>query len=267
MINEEFCFVLMPFSEELSGVYHAAIKPAVESQGLKCIRADEVEDTGNIIKRIIEYIRKAKLIIADLTGKNPNVFYEMGIAHSFGNNTIMLAQDIKDVPFDVHVYHVILYENTIVGGNKLRKGIEKKISSLPIWSLSANNPVQDFLPDKVVSIGQYTNTVDELKETKDILMNAQKHLQDFENLKREHAEVKENYKVTWEKAKELEILNKLIGPLFLGVSKVQQSDEKNLIERVQEVVERLDQKGEVSIDVSTSHNDNQKKKIIFTRIQ
>jgi hypothetical protein len=267
MINEEFCFVLMPFSEELSGVYQGAIKPAVESQGLKCIRADEVEDPGNLIKRTIEYIRKAKLIIADLTGKSPNVFYEIGIAHSFGNNTIMIAQDIKDVPFDVHAYHVILYENTIVGGNKLRRGIEKKIGSLPKWSISSNNPVQEYLPDQIVSIGQYTNTVNELNETKGMLMNAQKHLQDFENVKRDYAEIKENYKIAWEKAKELEILNKLIGPLFLGPSKVQQPGEKNLIERVQEVVERLDQKGQVSLDVSTSQNDNQKKKIIFTRIQ
>lgn len=266
-MNEEFCFVLMPLSEELSEVYHAAIKPAVEGQGLKCIRSDEVEDPGNIIKRIIEYIRKAKIIIADLTGKRPNVFYEMGIAHSFGNNTILLAQSIKDVPFDVQVYHVILYENTIAGGNKLRKSIEKKICSFSKWSISSNNPVQDFLPDQIVSIGQYTNIVNELKETKDMLSNAQKHLQDFESVKREYAELKDNYTIAWEKAKEAEILNKMIGPLFLGTSKVQHGGEKSLIDRLQEVVERLDQKGEVSIDVPPSQQDGQKKKIIFTKIQ
>jgi hypothetical protein len=191
----------------------------------------------------------------------------MGIAHSLGNNTIVLAQNMNEVPFDVNAYHVILYENTIAGGNKLLKGIVKKIADYPQWSSKSNNPVQDFMPDQIVSMGQYGTTVNELNETKAMLSNAQKHLQDFENLKREHAELKQNYTSAWEKAKELEILNKLLGPLFMGTAKVPQTGEKNFITSVQEVVERIQQEGEVSIAVPSTQNDSQKKRITFTKIQ
>jgi hypothetical protein len=79
-MSEAFCFVIMSFSHELKEVYDGAIKPAVERQGLKCIRVDEIEGSGNIIRRIVECANDAKVIIADLTEQKPNVFKERMLA-------------------------------------------------------------------------------------------------------------------------------------------------------------------------------------------
>jgi len=78
-MEQGFCFVIMPFKDEMKGVYEGAIKPAVESLGLECIRVDEIDGSGNVVRRIIERIHEAKAVIADLTGKSANVFYELGI--------------------------------------------------------------------------------------------------------------------------------------------------------------------------------------------
>jgi hypothetical protein len=146
-MEQGFCFVIMPFKDEMKGVYDSAIKPAVESQGLKCIRVDQIDGSGNVVRRIIHHIHQAKAVIADLTGKSANVFYELGIAHALGNNVIVLAQDVKqDVPFDVSNYKVIAYTDTINGGEKLKQEIRSALTTLDEWSTMPSNPVQDFLP-------------------------------------------------------------------------------------------------------------------------
>jgi len=146
-MEQGFCFVIMPFKDEMKGVYEGAIKPAVESLGLECIRVDEIDGSGNVVRRIIERIHEAKAVIADLTGKSANVFYELGIAHALGNNVIVLAQNVKeDVPFDVSNYKVIPYTDTITGGDRLKQAIRSALTTLDEWSKRPSNPVQDFLP-------------------------------------------------------------------------------------------------------------------------
>ncbi len=76
-MNDEICFVIMPFDSRLDRLYDLAIKPAVKSENLECIRADKISGAGNILADIVEHIHKAKVVIADLTGNNPNVFYEL----------------------------------------------------------------------------------------------------------------------------------------------------------------------------------------------
>jgi len=144
MSDEKLCFVIMPFREELKEVYEYGIKPAVIDSGYRCIRADESISIGNITRIIIEHILQADVIIADLTGHNPNVFYELGVSHSVGNKTIMITQDIQSVPFDIKSYRIISYEQTIEGAQGLRGQISKEIHNIDYWSISPTNPVQDF---------------------------------------------------------------------------------------------------------------------------
>ena len=264
MQKEEFCFVIMPFNNEVSGVYYDAIKPAVESRGLKCIRVDEIANTGNIIKRIIEYITTAKVIIADLTGKNANVFYELGIAHCLGNNTIVIAQKIEEVPFDVKSYHVIVYKDTISGGRNLQQTLANAIETMPEWSIKSNNPVQDFLPEKLVSLGQYANTLEENKLLKEQVLSARVHLEEFERMRKEMEKLKSSQEELKEKAKELEIIQRLIGPMFQVNTK---SGTTNFVNSVQEVVNRVQNEGEVSIPVPSNAKGGSKKRIIFTKIK
>lgn len=105
-IDSKLCFVLMPFSQKWSErVYKKLIRENIESLGLQCIRADNL--TGPIvIEDIWTKINQAAFIIADVTDRNPNVMYEMGIVHTIGKTTILITQDINKIPFDFrHLRH------------------------------------------------------------------------------------------------------------------------------------------------------------------
>ncbi len=82
--DSNLCFVLMPFLESVEPIYKDHIKPLIESEGISCQRADEIVGTNIITYDIWEKINRARFIVADLTGKNPNVFYEVGLAHAIG---------------------------------------------------------------------------------------------------------------------------------------------------------------------------------------
>ena len=144
MPDKKLCFVIMPFREELEEVYNYGIKPAVEESGYRCVIAKEEIGSVNITRDIIEHIFQADIIIADLTGNNPNVFYELGVAHSVGNRIIMITQDIQSVPFDIKSYRAIPYEHTIKGAYMLREQLLTYIRTIDSWIRRPTNPVQDF---------------------------------------------------------------------------------------------------------------------------
>lgn len=128
-IDEKLCFVLMPFQTKFDSIYKNIIKKVVENDAkFTCIRADEIFGTKPIIEDIWEHIKKAKFLIADLTDRNPNVFYELGIAHALNKNVILLTQDINDVPFDLRHYRCLVYEDSIAGADKLKEGLLKTIN-------------------------------------------------------------------------------------------------------------------------------------------
>jgi hypothetical protein len=107
--DRRICFVLMPFRDEFRGPYES-IKSAVTEAGLKCVRADEIFEPRSIIQIIYEMIERAEVIVADLTNRNPNVFYELGYAHACGKNTILVTQRAEDVPFDIKHRQYVLYD-------------------------------------------------------------------------------------------------------------------------------------------------------------
>jgi hypothetical protein len=126
-----FAFVLMPFSKEFDDVYQLGIKETCNQIGIYCERVDEQVFQETILERIYNQIIKADLIIADMTNKNPNVFYEVGYAHAIGKDVILLTQDSKDIPFDLAHYPHIVYEGKIVS---LKNELNKRLS----WYI--NNP-------------------------------------------------------------------------------------------------------------------------------
>jgi hypothetical protein len=109
-----FAFVLMPFSEDFDDIYQVGIKPACERAGAYAERVDEQVFQGSILQRIYNQISKADLVIADMTGRNPNVFYETGYAHALGRPVILLAQSAADIPFDLKHYPHLIYNRRIV---------------------------------------------------------------------------------------------------------------------------------------------------------
>lgn len=100
-------FVLMPFSGDLKPIYEDHIKPVASQLGLTVARADDFFAAQAIVSDIWNAIYYSQIIIADCTGRNPNVFYEIGIAHTVGRSTILISQDAGDIPFDLrHIRHI-----------------------------------------------------------------------------------------------------------------------------------------------------------------
>src|SRR5882762_138917 len=111
-VNAGHCFVIMPFADEFEAVY-SAIKAALRIDELRfaCHRADEVAGGGLVMTDVLRYLAMAEIVIADLTTKNANVFYELGIAHTVKDDgsVLLITQNIEDVPFDVRSNRCIPY--------------------------------------------------------------------------------------------------------------------------------------------------------------
>lgn len=122
-------FVAMPFLEEMLPVYEDHILPVVESLGLKAIRADNVFGGGSVVNEIWTLMLGAQIVIADCTGRNPNVFYELGMAHTLGKSTLLLTQDLEDIPFDIRHLRRIEYKFTPRG----TKTLEAQLRSAIEW--------------------------------------------------------------------------------------------------------------------------------------
>jgi hypothetical protein len=104
------CFVMMPFSDWNDRYYKEIFAPAIKDAGYEPVRADELFATGSVVEQIWEQIRKAKVLIAELTGKNPNVFYELGLAHAQRKPVVFTSGAIDDVPFDLRHLRMIIYD-------------------------------------------------------------------------------------------------------------------------------------------------------------
>ena len=102
-------FVAMPFDKKLDDVFHYGIQNAVNRAGFLCERADQISFTGDILDLIKRRIKKASLLIADLTTTNPNVYLEVGYAWGLGKPTVLIAQDVQELKFDVKGQKCIIY--------------------------------------------------------------------------------------------------------------------------------------------------------------
>jgi hypothetical protein len=120
----DICFVMMPFGGWFDRYYQEIYIPAVKDAGLEPIRADELFSTGSVVEQIWEQISKAKVLLADLTDKNPNVFYELGLSHAAFKPVVFTSARVDDVPFDLRHLRVIIYETREPEwAQKLRKHI------------------------------------------------------------------------------------------------------------------------------------------------
>jgi hypothetical protein len=126
-------FVLMPFTESWSDyIWNKQIKSivqAIEGTSLICKRADDLFG-HDVMQDIYESIVTAAIIIADITNKNANVFYELGIAHSFGKDVILLSQGTEHIPFDLNRYRHCIYSNDGPGYEILNRYIPKAIKDI-----------------------------------------------------------------------------------------------------------------------------------------
>lgn len=140
----DICFVLMPFSGFINEYYASIYKPAIEASNLTPVRADDLFRPSTIVNDIWDHVKRSKLLLADLTGKNPNVFYELGLAHALAKPVIMVAESMDDIPFDLRALRIILYDKNIpTWGEVLRTKIEASI--VEVVESPANAVLPTFL--------------------------------------------------------------------------------------------------------------------------
>lgn len=107
-IDKKMVFLLTPFSNKATDIY-ISIKNICSECGLNLYRGDEEFFHEDILANLVKYIVKSRIIIANIDGKNPNVFYELGIAHALGKPTILISKAIQEAPFDVQQNRIIIY--------------------------------------------------------------------------------------------------------------------------------------------------------------
>ncbi|MDD5625555.1 MAG: hypothetical protein PHG83_00095 [Patescibacteria group bacterium] len=126
--KENFCFVIMPFGDWFNEYYEKIYCPAIKSAGLIPTRSDDLYRPSSIVQDIWSYTQNAKVILAELTDKNPNVFYELGLAHAIGKPAIFVTKTIEDVPFDLRGLRVIQYDTNVPDwGKVLQDNIKQAI--------------------------------------------------------------------------------------------------------------------------------------------
>jgi hypothetical protein len=128
------CFVISPFGGWHDEYYNEIFCQAIKTAGLAPCRADDLFRSSNIVHDIWHLVVSAKVLLADLTGKNPNVFYELGLAHAARKPVLLLTQSLEDVPFDLQSLRVITYEVEDpnwgrILGDGIRQGLRETLES------------------------------------------------------------------------------------------------------------------------------------------
>jgi len=147
------CFVIMPFSttascteEDWTWIFNNVFKPAVEGAGLDYECRRSVATRGNIVASILEELNDAYVVLVDLTDRNANVFYELGVRHSLKDRTILIAQRCDDIPFDLQAYAYHVYDwKTEEGRVALAEKLVQLLADVDTNPERPDNPLSDFL--------------------------------------------------------------------------------------------------------------------------
>jgi hypothetical protein len=142
-----FAFVLMPFESSYDDVYQLAIQAACEEAGAYAERVDKQIFSGNILERVFNQIAKADLIVADMSERNPNVFYEVGYAHALGKTAILLTKRAEDIPFDLQQYPHIVYGESL---SRLKADLSRTVR----WHLENPRATATANPEIVVHVNE-----------------------------------------------------------------------------------------------------------------
>ncbi len=127
IVDSRLIFVLTPFNDRYREDYNV-IREACTNAGYKCVRGDEKFFTGDIFPEMLKLIVKARLIIANLNGRNPNVLYELGIAQALDKPVILIAKEPEKLPVDIKSKRFLIYSDY----NNLQEMIRREVTNLSI---------------------------------------------------------------------------------------------------------------------------------------
>ena len=143
-------FVIMPFGVEFDEIYEDSFKPVLTSAGFEVNRSDELTNSAeSIMRTIIRQIEDSCLIVADLTDSNPNVYYELGIAHAMHKPVINLTQAVDELPFDIRGHRVISYSTYFRTMNKAKEELARVAEGVFDGSTTFGNPFSDHASHRV----------------------------------------------------------------------------------------------------------------------
>jgi hypothetical protein len=128
-INPRLVSAMMPFAAPFDAAY-ATLQQVAEEFDLTCRRADDIWINPEIIQDVVHLIDTSRVVICDCTDRNPNVFYEAGIAHTLGREVIFITQNRGDIPFDLQHLRYIRYLNNDQGRAELANQLRKKLRNL-----------------------------------------------------------------------------------------------------------------------------------------
>ncbi len=128
-IEPALASAMMPFDAGFTPVYES-IRQAAASAGLRCRRADDIWENAAIIQDVVALIDRSRVVVCDCTGRNPNVFYEAGIAHTLGRDVILITQSEHDIPFDLRHLRYIRYLNNAEGLTALAAALHARMQTI-----------------------------------------------------------------------------------------------------------------------------------------
>jgi hypothetical protein len=128
-VDADLIAVMTPFAPEFEAVF-GAIRDAGTAAGFRILRAKDIWQHSAVIQDVFSLIFKAHIVVCDFTGKNPNVFYEAGIAHTLGKHVVPITQAAADIPFDLQHHRYLPYLNNAEGRLELEAGLTSRFRSL-----------------------------------------------------------------------------------------------------------------------------------------
>lgn len=126
-VDRSKVFVLTPFHPRYERPFEI-IRSVCSEVGLRCVRGDEEFVRGAVLNHLLKELITANIVIANIDGRNPNVFYELGIAHALDKNVILVSSNVDEVPFDVQSQRLVLWNTS----SELRRGLEKSLTQLMV---------------------------------------------------------------------------------------------------------------------------------------
>lgn len=150
MADKSKVFFIMPFEQDFFDLYEEFRNRFGEKFDFS--HAGDLDNQRNIIQDIVVGIAEADIIIADLTGLNPNVFYELGIAHTMDKKAIIITQNLDDLPFDIRSYRANEYSLKFNKIPSFMKEMEKLLNGAIDGSVNYGNPVKDFAPKNTATV-------------------------------------------------------------------------------------------------------------------
>jgi hypothetical protein len=156
-------FVIMPFREKWSDyIYREYISRSVKGCKLNAVRADDMYGR-NILSDIWTGIASCRLVIADLSVPNENVFYELGIAHTLGKPTILLTQSAERIPFDLRTHRMVIYSDDHPGYETLKRELPRHLAAVLSEPINEVHHVTSILGGYVIESAEQMVTLHDVE--------------------------------------------------------------------------------------------------------